>query len=92
MLTEWAQIWITDQSGKKFFKSSATVAYAYAEVANLKSKIAQAKANPKAYANLFDPNTAYVASDVELVCLTKLESVEEFSEMNDDELLRALGL
>ena len=49
MLTETIQVYITDKTGKKYFKTLCGTAYAQSEVRNMQRHLDQANAHPAAY-------------------------------------------
>lgn len=80
-------VYITDKTGKKFFNTLCSTAYAMSEVRNLNKKLDEAKQYPQIY-KFLDIETAKVICDGE--CGDYLPKVD--FNMSDEELLKSLGV
>lgn len=57
--TEWNNLYISDSTGGKFFKTTASPMSTVSEIKNLKAKIKQAKQMPNLY-KFLDVPTAFI--------------------------------
>lgn len=81
-MDNWHNLHITDKSGKKYFKTTASPLSTQSEINNLKNHLKQAKERPELY-RFLDTETAYIVVDGE-----RLQTLDDI----DLSLLDDLGL
>ena len=87
MLAGTTKVYITDNSGNKFFNTLCGEDYAMSEVRNLNKKLDQARKYPEQF-KFLDVETAKVVTEGK--CGDYFSQID--FNMSDDELLAALGV
>ena len=86
-MNDWHEVCITDKTGKKYFKCTASPMSTYSEIKNLKRHIKQSKANPDAYSFL-DVDSMVILLDGDVYN----DPVQKIDADNLYNLLEELGL